>query len=406
MLERARDDLEAGASPAIARAAIWGSATALILLALALAFALWPRARGARWVLPAMTAGALVVTVGGSITLARASFDEVALENPTYFARGAELARLLAAAEAERVDSGYGSEVESILRSVSAVLSDEPIRAQSGRELFLASDLHANALVIDPLASFFDGAPLIFAGDFGQRGTAAEAALLARKVAALGERVLVASGNHDSAELIHRLVDAGASAVDRPSDTEGAIVDGLRIVGYPDPFEGRATNLADPERPITFDDLPDPEVAAEAVAANLRTWFDGLAQPADIVVVHQNQLAQNLADSLWRDDYAQPLTIVTGHDHSQHVDRYGPITVVDGGTVGAGGIFEAGTAFAGFAELHFDETEPRLRSVDLVAVEPFSGRGRGSRVVIDTICPEEDRCSFTPLEPEIDVPGS
>ena len=100
------------------------------------------------------------------------------------------------------------------------------------------------------------------------------------------------------------------------------------------------------------------------------------------------------------------MTIVTGHDHRQHIDRYGPINVVDGETVGAGGIFDAGTAFAGFAELHFDESDPVLRAVDLVAVEPFSGRGRGSRVVIDTLCPDEERCSYTPLDPAIETPGS
>ncbi|MGH2950758.1 MAG: hypothetical protein ACRDKX_01785 [Solirubrobacterales bacterium] len=46
-----------------------------------------------------------------------------------------------------------------------------------------------------------------------------------------------------------------------------------------------------------------------------------------------------------------------------------------------------------------------LRSVDLIAVEPFSGRGQGSRVVIDALCPDEDRCSYQPAEPEVRIPA-
>jgi hypothetical protein len=97
---------------------------------------------------------------------------------------------------------------------------------------------------------------------------------------------------------------------------------------------------------------------------------------------------------------------VTGHDHLQHIDRYGPITIVDGGTIGAGGVFDAGVAYSGFARLHFNSATPELEAVDLVAVEPFSGRGRGSRVVIDEICPGEERCTYRPSEAEVDVPGA
>jgi predicted phosphodiesterase len=405
ILAATRDDLRDGAVQAIVRALLFGLGS--VVGGCAIVTAIWPRARRARWVLPAFTAGALVLVVGVCALIARTTFSEEALESPTYFARGAELERLLMAAEAERVSSGYGSELESIVRSVSTVLAEAPIREQPGRELVVASDLHANALVIDPLARFFGAAPVLFAGDFGQRGTAGEAALLARKVAALGEQVLAVSGNHDSDVLMDRLAEAGVIVADRaPTAPGNVVVEGLKIAGYPDPFEGMGANLADPDRPITFEDAPDPEAAAERASEDLRDWFDELAERPDVVMVHQSGLAQRLAESLWRDDYRRPLVIATGHDHAQHIDRYGPVTVVDGGTVGAGGIFDAGEAFAGFAELHFDADEPVLRAVDLVAVEPFSGRGRGSRVVIDTMCPGEERCSFTPVEPEVDVPGA
>jgi Calcineurin-like phosphoesterase superfamily domain len=403
VLDRARSELRDGALDAVLRAILFALATTAVLAAIAVA--IWPRARRAPAVLPVLTAGAAVVILGGGFALAWGSFDEAALESPTFYARGAELERLLAAAEAERVESGYGSELESIVRSVSTVLADEPIRGSPGRQLFLASDLHANPLVIDPLSSFFGGEPVLFVGDFGQRGTAPEAALLARRVAALGDPVLAVSGNHDSALLMERLASAGVTVIDREADGPYVRVDGLTIAGYPDPLEAAGGGLADPDRALTFEDFADGEEREERAAAALRAWFDGLIEAPDVVLVHQNGLAQALAESLWRDGYAQSLTIATGHDHLQHVDRYGPITVVDGGTLGAGGIFDAGVAFAGFAELHFETERPVLRAVDLVAVEPFSGRGRGSRVVIDTLCPGEDRCSVTPSELEIELPA-
>ena len=205
---------------------------------------------------------------------------------------------------------------------------------------------------------------------------------------------------------MEELADAGVEVIDRPQGTQPVEVDGLLVAGYPDPLEGSGPDLADPDRQITFEELPDGEERFERAAAGLRAWFDALEQAPDVVVVHQAGLAQALAESLWEDDYANSLTIATGHDHRQHIDRFGPITVVDGGSVGAGGVFEAGTAFAGFAELHFEADSPVLRAVDLVEIEPFSGRGRGSRVVIDTICPDEERCTYTPSEPQIDVPDA
>jgi predicted phosphodiesterase len=372
----------------------------------AIVIAIWPRARAARRMFAALTAGATVAIVGGGFALAWASFDEGALESPTYYARGAELERLLAAAEAERAESGYGSELESIVRSVSTVLADEPIRERAGRELFLISDLHANTLVIDPLARFFGGAPVLFAGDFGQRGTAAEAGLLAGRVAALGDPVLAVSGNHDSALLMDRLAAAGVTVLGGAGEPGVVTVNGLRVAGYPDPLAASGADLADPDRALTFEELPDGEQRLGRERERLRAWFDEISPPPDVVVVHQDGLAQWLAESLFEQDYARPLTIATGHDHRQHVDRFGSVVVVDAGTIGAGGIFDAGVAFAGFAELHFAAERPVLRAVDMVAVEPFSGRGRGSRAVIDTLCPDQERCTFTPAEPEIEVPAS
>ncbi|MEO8092333.1 MAG: hypothetical protein ABI726_06465 [bacterium] len=39
---------------------------------------------------------------------------------------------------------------------------------------------------------------------------------------------------------------------------------------------------------------------------------------------------------------------------------------------------------------------PALSAVDLIAIEPFSGQAQASRVVIDAVCPGEERCRFEP----------
>jgi hypothetical protein len=97
-------------------------------------------------------------------------------------------------------------------------------------------------------------------------------------------------------------------------------------------------------------------------------------------------LAQALARRLAADGYDAPLTIVCGHDHRQHVDRHGAITVVDGGTAGAGGVLAAGRSPSGWRAA-LRPTLAALRAVDLVQVEPFSGAAQARREVLDEPAP-------------------
>jgi predicted phosphodiesterase len=401
VLRAAEEDVRDGARAAVVRAFGWGAAASVVLLVVATL--IW-RGLRPRWALAAIGAGITAVGAGASLLAAQTSFDDRAFESPTYFAQGAELRRILEVAENERVRSEYGSEFASVLRSISTVLADMPPRDTARRDLHLASDLHANALVIDPLAGSVGDAPLLLAGDFGQRGNEAEAALLAPRVAALGDRVIAVSGNHDSGRLMRRLASEGVTVLeDEGRLTEsGAIVgspvidvEGLTLAGFPDPLE-RGDEPGTSPTETTFEELPDGEILFERAADDFVRWFDSLPRRPDIVMVHQNDLAQHLARTLSERDGAYRLTIVTGHDHRQHVDRYGDIVVVDGGSVGAGGVFDAGREAIGLAELHFAADNPALRSADLIASEPFSGQAQASRVVIDAMCPEEDRCGFEP----------
>lgn len=393
LLRAAEGDLERAARAAVARALAWGAAGSLVLLVLAGALARRPGVRR-RF----LAAGALltVAILGGTALAAARTFDGSAFASPTYYARGAELERILAVAEQERVESRYGTEFASILRSIGAILTDAPAEPAPGRQLYLVSDLHANPLVVAPLARFVGDDPVIAAGDFGQRGAELEAAALAPRVAALGERVVAVSGNHDSALVMERLAAEGVTVLDRARPA--VELDGLRVAGWPDPLEWRGPGDP-PDRPVTFDDLDDPGAELERAEAGLVRWFRGLRPQPDVVVVHQAALARHLAETLAADGWTRPLAILTGHDHRQRIDRFGRIAVVNGGSVGAGGAFDAGRAAIGFARLGFDPDEPVLESVELIAVEPFSGQAQGSRVVLDALCGRGETCSFEPPDP-------
>jgi predicted phosphodiesterase len=403
------DDSEArlrdGVRTTLVRALAWALVVTVVLLLLATA--IW-RSLRPRWLLVAVGVPMAALALASVALAANATFKPAAFASPTFYANGAELRRVLEVATEESVESQYGSTFANALRSISALLLDEPAQGAPARELYSASDFHANALVVAPLARLIGDAPLILAGDFGQRGGEAEARALAPRAAALGSRVIAVSGNHDTAGLMGALAAEGVTVLledgtltpSGPGDDPVIDVDGLAVAGFPDPLTGEGS---DEERPITFGDLEDPDAAFDDAVTNLAAWFEGLPERPDVVVVHQNDLAQELARSLEDDD--SPLTILTGHDHDQHIDRYGDVVVVSGGTVGAGGLFGAGEEAVGFAELQFDPVEPILRSVNLLQVEPFSGEGQASRVVIDQMCPDEPRCSFEPTPLDVDPAG-
>jgi hypothetical protein len=112
----------------------------------------------------------------------------------------------------------------------------------------------------------------------------------------------------------------------------------------------------------------------------LLEWFDGLPERPDVVLVHRHSLAHALLDRLAAAG-GDPVLILTGHDHRQHVETAGVHVLVDGGSLGAGGAFGVGEEPSGFAVVHLDASEA-TRAVDLVEVEPVSGAASAERVVI------------------------
>jgi hypothetical protein len=181
-------------------------------------------------------------------------------------------------------------------------------------------------------------------------------------------------------------------------------VAGLRVAGFDDPLEWHSPDPDNPRRIFSFAELPDPEQAVERAQRDLMRWYDRLPRRPDVVLVHQNGLAQWLAATLMDRGVTRPLTILTGHDHRQHVTTYGPVTVVDAGTVGASGIYGVGRDSVGLGDLHFATTGD-LEAADLIAVEPVSGAAQAQRVVTVPCTDAGGVCHRFPVPPSAPQPS-
>jgi hypothetical protein len=389
------------------RFALGGAALVAVFLGLGLAaFGVRHRA-----VLIGAPAGVFVVAAiacGATLWQAQASFDERALDHPTFYARGAELVQLLdAATNARKAGDGYASKVQGAVGGFASLLADPSAgRVDETRPALLASDLHNNRVALDSLRDYARDKPVFFVGDFGNTGNPAEARLLAPGIAGIGREVVAVSGNHDSTIFMRSLARRGVTVLTRDGTlrADGShgpqIVDvaGLRVAGFDDPQEWHSADPDDARRIFSFSELPDPEQAVTRAQEDLLRWYDRLPRRPDVVLVHQNGLAQWLASQLRQRGVTRPLTILTGHDHRQHVTSYGPISVVDAGTVGASGIYGVGRDSVSLGELHFAPAG-NLEAADLIAVEPVSGAAQAQRVVTEPCTAPSGICKRFPVPP-------
>jgi predicted phosphodiesterase len=343
--------------------------------------------RRRRWLAYGAAIGLLVpIAYAGVVLATLRHVDYAAFEEPTFYAQGRELPRLLSLSE--QLLTAGDSYTEAYEQSL-AGLANLVAFASEGRSpdtptksVVLASDLHANTLVLPVLENYTSGGMVFLAGDFTLRGTRTESRLVPL-IRSLGETVVAVSGNHDSRPFMLDLARAGVIVLTRDGrllpdgSTDGRPVveiEGFEVAGFDDPLEARTARLE--ARPL---DLSGAEFAA--ASGEVVAWFEGLATRPDIVVIHQHGLAHVLLDSLADGEGDPPLLIFTGHDHEQHLHEEEGGVLVDGGTVGAGGPFEIGVQAVGFAEIHFTDGA-EARGVDLIEVEPISGNARASRIVL------------------------
>jgi predicted phosphodiesterase len=262
----------------------------------------------------------------------------------------------------------------------------------------LASDIHNNVLTLPTLRRFGAGHPTVLAGDFTINGSKLETGLLSG-LHKLGKPVVAVSGNHDSPGLMRRLARSGIIVLTHRDGVRE--IAGLRIAGFEDPLEYHGGAFPSGVRTaLSFDDFPDGHQRFVDAVESRWAWWRALPRRPQVLVLHQEGIAKALANLIWAaDPEGPPLAILAGHTHVQRLDRYGPVTVVNGGTAGAGGLFGAGHDPVGFALL---DLSPRgaLEATDLVQQNPVDGSASARRVI--TAQPDcDDRLVFCHTAPEL-----
>lgn len=309
------------------------------------------------------------------------------IARPEYYAHGPDIPRALQALEdatnsSQVLDEELNAQLVGLARLVEAPARRRALTPALPR-FTLASDLHNNLLALPALEGAAAGGPLLFPGDLTDSGSPIETRLV-RRVVRDGHPFVFVSGNHDSDVLVRQLAQAGAVVLTqrgrllRNGRLGPVIADvrGLRVAGYSDPFQRLRA------RHYQRDGNPHPSVRQQLAFAN---WLRRLVGRIDVVMVHEPALAAQAIEELREHPPAHPLVMVLGHTHVPSVARYANFTVVNGGTIGAGGPANAGDR----SDLSLARVVYALRprfaplAADLVKIDPESGSATAERRRLD-----------------------
>src|SRR4051794_21272551 len=335
---------------------------------------------------------ALITAIVAPVALALTLPPRGPIDTPQYYAHGPDIPRALEAVETgekstKAPDQELDAQPVGLARLVIApanrpTLDDRP-------RLTVASDLHNNVLALPILERTAAKGPVFFVGDLTDRGSPLEAALV-RRVVRTGKPFVFVAGNHDSDTLSRQLARDGAIVLTRTGrlsahgdTTDGRPVvnaAGLRVAGYDDPFERQAgDHFSD-----RYNGVPD---AAEV--DRFTDWMLSVRDRVDVVMVHNPALLPKALDELDAEPRARPLIILTGHTHHALLTRRPGATVINAGTVGAGGtgnLLEKSDI--GIARFLY-ETKPSFDAlaVDMITIDPRSGSASARRERLDEPAP-------------------
>ena len=332
------------------------------------------------------TTGTAIVTAtlvaGALITLLP---PRGAIDKPQYYAFGPDIPKALEAVEtAQRSTRALDQELDAQLVGLARLVNAPANRPalEDRPRLTIASDLHNNVFDLPILERTAAKGPVFFVGDLTDRGSPLEAALV-RRVVRVGKPFVFVPGNHDSDTLARQLAQDGAVVLTRTGRLKGDTTDGhpiqtvagLRVAGYDDPFERQAgENFAD-----RYNRTPDP-----SEVERFATWMRSVRDDVDIVMVHNPALITTALTELDADPPAKPLTILVGHTHKAQLTRTPGATVINAGTVGAGGtgnLLEREKI--GIARLSYETKPFEPLAVDLVTIDPRTGSATARRERLD-----------------------
>lgn len=215
------------------------------------------------------------------------------------------------------------------------------------------SDIHDNPAgmeLVKQVASDFHANFVIDTGDITDYGTPMEAGLAAR-VKELGIPYIFVPGNHDSPQVAAELQGLGNVRVVK----SGALVtvDGISILGYPDPFS--TTNSTQQSQ--------SPEMS-KRYAADLAAIYRHLPVKPDVVAVHEPADADALI--------GKAKVVLSGHTHQPLVDIRNGTELINAGTSGAAGIrtfkVEQGIPYT-LKLLYFQKDPVKLMAIDSITIK-------------------------------------
>jgi predicted phosphodiesterase len=296
----------------------------MVLVGIAGAAALGLVAYRNRWleVLRATVAGLVVVVL--SVGFTAIGFDTAAFQAPSYTGSLRLVPQLFGPVEGAIERVGYFRDelrrvVAGAARAYAAVESNPLGRGDEVRVLHV-SDIHLSTLgygFAQELARSFDVDLVIDTGDTTSFGAPDEEFILS-EVPEFELPYVWVRGNHDAASFQDALASLDRTVV---FDGQTEEVDGFTIYGLGHPYfnEQRGSPVGDEEVEALV------TAAAEQVVADL----SALAEPPDIVLVHDDRMAEGVAGMV-------PL-VLSGHFHESRAE------VVDGtlylrvGTTGGAG---------------------------------------------------------------------
>jgi predicted phosphodiesterase len=309
------------------------------------------------------------------------------LGTPEYYAHGPDIPRALRAVESAESSAGTLTEeldgqIVGLARLVVAPGERAPLGGRP--QITVASDLHNNLLAVPALRRVARGTPLFFVGDLTDRGTPLESQLT-RGVVTAGSRMVFVTGNHDSDSAAQELADDGVIVLTEhgrllPGGRFGPMVvrvAGLRVAGYGDPFRRRRARGY-----VQQGTLPTPSVAEQNLFAE---WLAKLEDKVDVVMVHEPQLAEKGIEMLRRDPPSHPIVMLVGHTHHAAIEIDSDFTVLNGGTVGAGGTGNLGdNSKIGVARMTYAGGGGFFPlAADLVEIDPGNGSATAKRYRLD-----------------------
>jgi predicted phosphodiesterase len=345
----AREQLRPLAFRALAAATVGGIVLALLVFR-------------RRWILVAVSGGVASLFVLACLAMVQLSFRPSAFTEPRYSGSLALAPKLIGPVReaTDRIGdlrAGLRQIVEGTVRAYTT-LQSVPLAEDAIRVLHI-SDVHASVLGMDfaqEVARGFDVDIVVDTGDITSFATPVEE-LIASEIPDFGRPYVFVRGSHDSLAL-QGAIAAQSNAV--VLDGRSKTIDGLTLYGLGHPS-------FTPARGVPVDDEAFAE-AARASGAVISSALDGVDEPFDLVVVHDDRMAEAVAGRV-------PL-VISGHFHETTATvRNGTLFLRIGTTGGSGaGIFRDLAVPFSAEVLYFSRApQPELLAYDVIEQLPESG---------------------------------